>query len=76
MIIFQLFNELDQIIIHHFGELDDALHPARGKQIVEQLLSEANRAELLEWYKSRERPLNSLAMEIKQRLERELGEEL
>lgn len=75
MIIFDLFNELDQVIIRHFGELDDTLQTERGKQLLAQLLSEENRVELRAWYKRHAR-LNPGAEEIKQRLERELGEQL
>jgi hypothetical protein len=76
MIIFQLFNELDEIIMLHYGDVEAALQTERGKQLVEQLLSEENRAQLREWYNPRPRPLNSAALEMKRRLERELGEEL
>jgi hypothetical protein len=75
MIIFNLFNELDEIIMLHFGDVDTALQTERGKQLLEQLLSEENRAELRGWYKRHPR-LNPSAKEFKERLEKELREEL
>jgi hypothetical protein len=76
MTIFQAFNELDEIIMLQYGDVDAALQTDRGKYLVDELLSEGNRAELREWYKPRPRPLNRTAMEIKQLLERVLGEAL
>ncbi len=76
MSVFELLNELDQVILRHFGDLEASLATERGRQILRQLLAEEKRAELREWFRPRARPLNSLAAEIKRRLERELGEEL
>ncbi len=73
--IFPLFNDLDELIMLHYGEVEVALQTDRGKQLLEQLLSEENRAELRAWYKRHPR-LNPGAERIKQRLERELGEQL
>jgi hypothetical protein len=75
MTIFQLFNELDELIMLQYGELEVALQTERGKQLVKMLLSEENRAQLRQWYNSRPN-LNSGAMEMKRKLEKELGEEL
>lgn len=72
MTVFHLFNELDVIIAIHFSVLEDALKTDRGQELFRQLISEENRAQLREWYKCRTE-LNSLAMEIKQKLETELG---
>jgi hypothetical protein len=76
MSIFDLFNELDQLIMHNFGDLEAALETEGGKQLFKQLLSEENRAKLREWYKPKPRGLNSGAIVIKQKLESELGEQL
>lgn len=76
MSIFDLFNELDYLTMHKFGDLEAALETERGKELFKQLLSEANRTKLREWYKLRPRGLNSGAMEMKHKLESELGEEL
>ena len=75
MSIFDLFNELDQVIMLNFGDLEAALRTERGRQLLGQLLAEENRAELRAWYNQpRGRPLNSGAAEMKRRLERDLGE--
>ncbi len=75
MIIFDIFNELDEIIMLHFGDEAGALQTDRGKQLLQQLLSQENRVELRAWYKRHPR-LNASAKELKERLERELGEQL
>ncbi len=75
MNIFQLFNELDEVIAHHFSDLDVALKTERGQQLFNLLLSEENRPQLKEWYRHHMQ-LNSLAVEIKQKLEAQLQEEL
>jgi hypothetical protein len=76
MTIFELLNELDEIIMLHFGNVEAALQTDRGRQLIEELLSEQNRKALREWYEPRPRPFNRAALEMKQRLERQLGETL
>ena len=77
MSIYDLFNELDQVIMLNFGDLERALKAERGRQLLGQLLAEENREDLRAWYnRFRGRPLNSGAAEIKQRLEQELGQPL
>ena len=75
MNIFQLFSELDSEILRNLGDLESTLKTARGKLLIRQLLVEENRSGLQDWYNT-QLPMNSLAMEIKAILERELGGEL
>ena len=56
MTIFDLFNELDEVIMLHFSDVEAALQTDRGRQIVEKLLSEDNRALLREWYRPKGKP--------------------
>jgi hypothetical protein len=77
MSVFDLFNEFDQVIMLKFGDLEAALDSERGKQLLQQLLAEEIRPELRAWCnRFKGRPLNLGAAEMKQRLERELGETL
>ena len=72
MIIFDLFDELDRITLRHLGE--DVCQTERGKEIIEQLISQENRVQLRAWYKCHPR-INPAAKEFKEMLEREIGEE-
>jgi hypothetical protein len=66
--IYDLFNELDYIISHHFGDLDAALATERGTTLVTELLAEKNRDALREWYASAG-SLNLGAKAVKDKLE-------
>lgn len=68
MRIFELFNELDYIIMHHFGDLDAALATEQGKTLVAELLADENRDVLRKWYQSAA-PLNPGAKALKDKLE-------
>lgn len=75
MSIYDLFNELDQVVMLNFGDVDAALATERGKQVLGQLLADENRASLRAWYdRLRGRPLNAGAEDFKRRLEALTGE--
>jgi hypothetical protein len=75
MDISQLFSKLDWEILRNLGDLESTLKTPQGKLLIQQLLAEENRSSLRQWYDTQV-PMNSLAMEIKAILERELGGEL
>jgi len=73
MSIYELFNELDYIIMHHFGDLGAALATEKGKALVDELLADGNREALHEWYHSAE-SLNPGAASLKDKLENLSGD--
>ena len=75
MSILQLFMDLDTLILRNLGDWEKALSTDEGKNLFRQILAAENRAQLHAWYnKPTTRPLNSLALAIKKKIEGELGE--
>lgn len=75
MQIYDLFVELDYLVMHRFGDLSAALNTERGRWILSELLSGENRVHLRNWYDSC-RSLNPGAEELRDQLERRTGERL
>jgi hypothetical protein len=73
MSVHELFNELDYLVMHHFGNFEAAVATERGMWLISQLLADENRVELRRWYSSLP-SLNPGAREVKDKLEKLSGE--
>ncbi|QDV19100.1 hypothetical protein Pan153_37630 [Gimesia panareensis] len=75
MTVQEILVELDKLIIEKLGSLDEALNTERGQELFLKLTSETRRQELIETYGDTIE-MNDLAREIKQKIEKSIGEKL